>query len=112
MSEITLKAKEQPVNGDQGCACGAALMETWGGCPVVAHEAESGAPLCRACALDQSPLLVSLADLAAAVAITRPSRGTEPILEAAANFRTVALDAAQAGALAFALENGIKKLDD
>lgn len=109
--EIVLKAKGQPVNGDLRCACGTAPMETWGGCPVVACDAEGGVPICRACAIDQSPLLVSLADLAA-VAMTRPSRGTEPILEAAANFRAVALDAAQAGALAFALEHGVRKLND
>jgi hypothetical protein len=46
------------------------------------------------------------------VAVTRPSKGTEPILEAAATFRLSALDAAQAGTMAFALQHGIKKLND
>jgi len=110
--EIILKAKEQPVNGDLLCQCGAALMETWAGCPVVAHDAESGAARCRSCAYEQSPLMASLADLSGAVATTRTSRGTKPVLEAAAIFRVAALNAAQAGALAFALEHGIRKLND
>ncbi len=45
--EIMLKQKEMPIDGDLLCQCGAALMETWAGCPVVAHEADSGAALCR-----------------------------------------------------------------
>jgi hypothetical protein len=110
--EIILRQKPMPIDGALRCACGAQLMETWAGSPVVTHDAESGAAMCRSCAYEQSPLMASLADLAGVVAVTRPSRGTEPILEAAARFRVPAIDAAQAGALAFALAHGIKKLND
>lgn len=110
--EIILRQKPMPTNGDLLCSCGAPLMASWQGCPVIACEVLAGEmlgpALCRVCAGDASPLLVALADLAGAAGTTRPSKGTEPILDAAAHFRLAALDSAQVARVDFRLQHGIE----
>lgn len=110
--DIVLKAKEMPTDGTLRCSCGGNVMPSWAGCPVIAYRGEPGMPLCRNCAAEQAPLLVALADLACAAAITRPDSDPAPVIDAVMTFRASAMDAAQAATVAFALESGIRKLPE